>query len=148
MHMFKQQGHHPSPVDLQVSFGKDQHFWTNVFPTQLVEKHQAEIKRFSWALKVVRWFEVFFAVLPIRLFLKIFMFSEDFGNYMILPTVALFLGMSLAFGFIARLTLSAQEPATIPPTFQQSSWKDCSPVPRMECVSKSILNGLRHNQQS
>ena len=51
---------HPAHrVELQVSFGKDEHFWTNVFPTQLLEKHAKEIKRFKWAIKIMRWFELF-----------------------------------------------------------------------------------------
>jgi hypothetical protein len=52
-------------------------FWTNVFPTKLVEKHQSEIKRFNWALKFMRWFEVFFALIPIKISLKMFFFSEE-----------------------------------------------------------------------
>lgn len=52
-------------------------FWTNVFPTKLVEKHQREIKRFNWTLKVMRWFEVFFALIPIKISLKMFFFSDE-----------------------------------------------------------------------
>ncbi|KAJ9123762.1 hypothetical protein QFC24_003536 [Naganishia onofrii] len=90
--MFKKQGFEAEPVDLQVSFGKGDKFWTNVFPTKLVEKHQSEIKRFNWALKFMRWFEVFFALIPIKISLKMFFFSEEFMNYMIYPSLALFLG--------------------------------------------------------
>lgn len=94
--MFKNQGFEAEPVDLQVSFGKGDkvssavtpfqyaakifplpQFWTNVFPTKLVEKHQSEIKRFNWALKVMRWFEVFFAIIPIKISLKMFFFSDE-----------------------------------------------------------------------
>lgn len=45
-----------------MSFGKDDHFWTNVFPTRLLEKHAKEIKRFKWAIKIMRWFELFCAL--------------------------------------------------------------------------------------
>lgn len=45
-------------VELEVSFGKGEHFWTNAFPTQLLEKHAKEIKRFKWAIKFMRWFEL------------------------------------------------------------------------------------------
>src|ERR1700753_1508277 len=60
--MFYRQGFHADPVNLQVSFGKDDLFWTNVFPTQLLVKHQSEVKRLYFVLKVLRWFEVFFAL--------------------------------------------------------------------------------------
>ena len=73
-------------VDLEVSFGKGEYFWTNSFPTKLVEKHQKEIKRFKWAVKVMRWFEVFFAIIPIKVSLKMFMFSDDFIERMIYPS--------------------------------------------------------------
>ena len=93
--MFKKQGFEAEPVDLQVSFGKGEQvsscgttmpvmgsrrlsqFWTNVFPTKLVEKHQREIKRFNWTLKIMRWFEVFFALIPIKISLKMFFFSDE-----------------------------------------------------------------------
>ncbi|GAA5918300.1 hypothetical protein JCM1841_002157 [Sporobolomyces salmonicolor] len=91
-HMFKQQGVQAEPVDLEVSFGKGEHFWTNVFPTKLVEKHMKEIKRFKWVVKVMRWFEVFFALLPIKISLKMFFFSNEFIERMIYPSLALFLG--------------------------------------------------------
>ncbi|GAA5966780.1 hypothetical protein JCM8115_002814 [Rhodotorula mucilaginosa] len=91
-HMFKERNTEAKPVELQVSFGKDDHFWTNVFPTQLLEKHAKEIKRFKWAIKIMRWFELFFALIPIKVTLKMFLFSDDFMNFMIYPALALFLG--------------------------------------------------------
>lgn len=92
MTMFARQGYHADPVKLQVSFGKDKAFWTNVFPTQLLAKHQSEIKRFVTVVKILRWFELFFALMPLRLTLKLFLFSEDFINLIALPMTALFLG--------------------------------------------------------
>jgi hypothetical protein len=64
-------------VNLQVSFGKNDQFWTNVFPTKLVERHQSEIKRFKTAVKIMRWFELLFALVPIKITLKLFLFSEE-----------------------------------------------------------------------
>ncbi|KIK64063.1 hypothetical protein GYMLUDRAFT_40296 [Collybiopsis luxurians FD-317 M1] len=92
LHMFKKLNYEPQPVDLQVSFGKGDTFWTNVYPTQLVERHSKEIKRFSWAIKVMRWFELIFAMIPIRVSLKMFFFSDEFINCLIYPSLALFLG--------------------------------------------------------
>jgi len=89
---FERQGYAASPVKLQVSFGKDETHWTNVFPTKLVEKHRSEIKRFMRVLKIIHWLELFFIYVPIKTVGKMFFFSDDFINYMILPTIALFLG--------------------------------------------------------
>jgi hypothetical protein len=43
-------------------------------------------------LTFVRWFEVFFALVPIKILLKLFFFSEEFSNTIVLPMIALFLG--------------------------------------------------------
>jgi predicted NAD/FAD-binding protein len=92
MAMFARNGYCADPVKLQVSFGKDDTFWTNVYPTKLLEKHQKEIQRFYKMLKVVRWFEVIFALIPLKLLMKLWGFSTDFTNMVALPMVALFLG--------------------------------------------------------
>ncbi|KAK6341452.1 hypothetical protein TWF696_008526 [Orbilia brochopaga] len=90
--MFRQQGYDATPVNLQVSFGKGDKFWTNVFPTKFHEKHAAEIKKFRRALKIIGWLPGVFLFVPIWLLVKIFRFSREFANYMVLPTLALFLG--------------------------------------------------------
>ncbi|KAI1343097.1 hypothetical protein F5Y15DRAFT_372093 [Xylariaceae sp. FL0016] len=90
--MFQRQGFHADPVTLQVSFGKEQTFWTNVFPTELMVRHQKEVQRLTTMLKFMRWFEVFFALLPLKIVFKMFMFSEEFTNVIALPMTALFLG--------------------------------------------------------
>ncbi|KAK4164289.1 hypothetical protein QBC43DRAFT_353177 [Cladorrhinum sp. PSN259] len=92
MTMFARQGYVANPVKLQVSFGKGAQFWTNVYPTKLLERHQSEIRRFVRMLSIVRWFEVIFALLPIKLLMKLFWFSYEFANTVALPMVALFLG--------------------------------------------------------
>jgi predicted NAD/FAD-binding protein len=92
MTMFARNGYWADPVNLQVSFGKGDQFWSNVFPTQLLKKHAKEVRRFYYMLKVVRWFEVFFALLPIKYLVKLFRFSDEFANIVALPMIALFLG--------------------------------------------------------
>ena len=77
---------------MKASFGKGDKFWTNVFPTTLLARHQKEIKRFCTMLSIVRWFEVFFAMIPIKYLMKLFWFSDEFANAVALPMVALFLG--------------------------------------------------------
>lgn len=76
----------------QVSFGKGDRFWTNVFPTKLLARHQDEVKRFTTMIKITRWFEIFFALIPIKITMKLFRFSHEFANTVALPMVALFLG--------------------------------------------------------
>ena len=90
--MFARNGFWADPVRLQVSFGKSEQFWTNVFPTQMLKKHEKEVRRFYYMLKIVRMFEVFFALLPIKYLVKLFWFSEEFANIVALPMIALFLG--------------------------------------------------------
>ncbi|GAM82249.1 hypothetical protein ANO11243_002280 [Dothideomycetidae sp. 11243] len=92
MTMFARQGYWADPVTLQVSFGKGDQFWTNSYPTKMLERHQKEVQRFYKMLKIVRWFEVFFAILPIKYLVKLFRFSDEFANIVALPMVALFLG--------------------------------------------------------
>lgn len=90
--MFARQGFHADPCKLQVSFGKDKTFWSNVFPTDLIARHQKEVKRLAFALKFMRWFEVFFALIPLKYFFKLWFFSDEFTNTIALPMTALFLG--------------------------------------------------------
>ena len=92
MAMFARNGFWADPVKLQVSFGKGDQFWTNVYPTKLLEKHAGEVVKFFRMLKVVRMFEVLFALLPIKYLVKLFGFSAEFANIVALPMVALFLG--------------------------------------------------------
>ena len=105
MTMFARQGHHADPVKLQVSFGKDDTFWTNVFPTKLLARHGKEIKRFQTMMKIVRWFEVFFALIPVKYVMKLFMFSEEFTNTVALPMLALFLGTGNATPEVPMIVL-------------------------------------------
>jgi hypothetical protein len=92
MTMFAHQGFRADPVKLQVSFGKSDTFWTNVYPTKLLESHQKEVQRFYTMLRWIRWFEVIFALIPLKVLMKIWGFSKDFTNMVALPMVALFLG--------------------------------------------------------
>lgn len=95
---FKQQGHEPHEVKLQISFGKGEgEFWSNVFPSQLVEKCQGDIKRFGMVLRIIKFFEIFFAFVPVTITLRMFMFSREFSDKMVLPLMALFLGKSTIF---------------------------------------------------
>jgi hypothetical protein len=90
---FKQYGHQPQEVKLQVSFGKGKDgFWTNVFPSQLVEQFSGDIKKFGRVLELIRWFMPILGLIPIKVMLRMFFFSKDFGDKMVFPLIALFLG--------------------------------------------------------
>jgi hypothetical protein len=39
---------------MQVSFGKEEYYWSNVYPTQLSRSFAKDIKKFGWVLKVVK----------------------------------------------------------------------------------------------
>lgn len=43
-------------------------------------------------IKIVRWFEIIFALIPIKVLFTLFMFSEEFTNTVAMPMIALFLG--------------------------------------------------------
>jgi hypothetical protein len=93
---FRQMGYEPSPVELQISFGRGTDgFWSNVFPSQMISEFGDDIKRFGWVLKVVHWFEIIFSLVPVWLLLRTFFFSKGFGDRMVYPLMALFLGTGI-----------------------------------------------------
>lgn len=86
-------GFKATEVGLQISFGKGKEsFWSNVFPSELVDHFQADIKKFGKTLQTIKRFEPVFAVIPVDRMLKMFGFSPDFGERMVFPLVALFFG--------------------------------------------------------
>lgn len=90
---FHKYGHDPKEVKLQVSFGKGKDgFWTNCFPSTLVEKYSSDIKKFGLFLKLVKWTMPVLGLVPIRVMLRLMFFSKDFGDKMVYPLIALFLG--------------------------------------------------------
>ncbi|KAI9035791.1 putative flavin-containing amine oxidasedehydrogenase [Aspergillus affinis] len=90
---FRRYGYEPQPVKLQVSFGKGtESFWTNVFPSPLVDRYSDEIRKLGRALKWIKRFMPVLGVMPVKVLLQLFRFSRDFSNKMVLPLMALFLG--------------------------------------------------------
>ncbi|KPI40475.1 uncharacterized protein AB675_7506 [Cyphellophora attinorum] len=108
------QGYHADPVNLQVSFGKDKFFWTNVFPTEFIASHQKEVGRLNFVLKFMRYFELLFALVPMKIFFKMFLFSTEFTNVVALPMTALFLGTGNATPEVPTIML---ERLTTSPTY-------------------------------
>ncbi|KAG9239402.1 flavin-containing amine oxidasedehydrogenase-like protein [Amylocarpus encephaloides] len=90
---FKTHGYEPQEIKLQVAFGKGPDgFWTNCFPSPMVERFSADIKKFGKALKIIKWTMPILGLIPIRIMLRMFFFSKDFGDKMVFPLIALFLG--------------------------------------------------------
>lgn len=90
---FRKYGHEPQEVKLQVSFGQGKDgFWTNVFPSPLVDEFSADIRKFGKVLKLIKWTMPILGLVPIRIMLRMFFFSKDFGDKMVFPLIALFLG--------------------------------------------------------
>ena len=86
-------GHEPRGVKLQVSFGQGKEsFWTNCFPSQMVDQFSADIKKFGKVLKLIKYTMPVLGLVPIKTMLRMFFFSKDFGDKMVFPLIALFLG--------------------------------------------------------
>lgn len=93
---FKRYGHEPEDVKLQVAFGKGKDgFWTNCFPSNLVDQFSGDIKKFGKVLKLIKWMMPVLGIVPIRIMLRMFFFSKDFGDKMVFPLIALFLGTGM-----------------------------------------------------
>ena len=53
---FQKYGHNPQEVRLQVAFGKGPDgFWTNCFPSNLVNHFSDDIKKFGKVLRIIKW---------------------------------------------------------------------------------------------
>jgi len=90
---FKKYGHEPQEVKLQVAFGKGPDgFWTNCFPSNLINQYSGDIRKFGKVLKLIKWTMPLLGLVPIRIMLRMFFFSKDFGDKMVYPLIALFLG--------------------------------------------------------
>ncbi|KAF7981558.1 hypothetical protein HWV62_33167 [Athelia sp. TMB] len=104
--MFDRMGFGASEVGMQVSFGRDaEDFWSNVFPSEVVDKFQKDIKKFGRVLKVIKALEPVFAMISVSAMLKMFRFSDDFGERIVYPLVALFFGTGNQTPFISSAIL-------------------------------------------
>lgn len=55
-------------------------------------RYSSDIKRFGFFLKVIKWTMPVLGLVPISIMLRVFFFSKDFGDKMVYPLIALFLG--------------------------------------------------------
>jgi hypothetical protein len=58
----------------------------------LVYRFSGDIKKFGKVLKIIKWTMPVLGIIPIRIMLRMFFFSKDFGDKMVYPLIALFLG--------------------------------------------------------
>jgi predicted NAD/FAD-binding protein len=80
-------------VELTISFLTGDNHWSNVGEkSKLIAQLQGEIKSFGLLLKGISEKEFLYAFFSITTILKLFRYSEEFINYMVLPLVALFFG--------------------------------------------------------
>lgn len=92
-HFFKRYGHESQDVKLQVAFGQGKDsFWTNCFPTPLVDRFTGDIKKFGRVLTIIKYTMPILGIVPIRIMLRLFFFNKEFGEKMVFPLIALFLG--------------------------------------------------------
>jgi hypothetical protein len=150
---FRKFGHQPQEIKLQVAFGKGpDSFWTNCFPSKLVDQFSSDIKKFGKILKIIKWTMPILGIVPIRIMLRMFFFSNDFGNKMVYPLIALFLGTGNQVGaactgdtrlLVWSFLLYLPQPASIfprqfaeladfpsyrPQMFLVPYWNDCSTI--------------------
>ncbi|KAI0364448.1 FAD/NAD-P-binding domain-containing protein [Pilatotrama ljubarskyi] len=105
LRMFRMLGFEPTEVDMQISFGKGENFWSNVFPSQLVAQFKADIAKFGTALSTIKKLEPIFAMIPVHVMLRMFNFSTGFGERMVYPLVALFFGTGNQTPYISSAIL-------------------------------------------
>ncbi|KAL8767779.1 MAG: hypothetical protein Q9194_005890 [Teloschistes cf. exilis] len=93
INFFQKYGHYEQDIKLQVAFGQGKDsFWTNVFPSHLVDRFSSDIKKFGKVLKIIKYTMPVLGIVPIRIMLRIFFFNKEFGDKMVFPLIALFLG--------------------------------------------------------
>ena len=93
---FEKYGHKQQGIKLQVAFGQGaDSFWTNVFPSPLVDRFSKDIKKFGKVLKIIKYTMPVLGLVPIRFMLRLFMFDKEFGEKMVFPLIALFLGTGI-----------------------------------------------------
>ena len=95
-HFFKRYGYGQEEVKLQVAFGKGKDgFWTNCFPSPMVDKFSKDIRKFGKVLTIIKYTMPILGLVPIRIMLRLFFFNKEFGEKMVYPLIALFLGTGM-----------------------------------------------------
>ncbi|EEP78249.1 predicted protein [Uncinocarpus reesii 1704] len=91
---FREYGYEPKEIRIQLSFGKGvEGFWTNMFPSPLLQKHQHDIKKFGKALRTVRRFRFPLWVIPLKRFFRLFGISKEFAQRIVYPLASVLMGI-------------------------------------------------------
>ncbi|EKM78905.1 hypothetical protein AGABI1DRAFT_129177 [Agaricus bisporus var. burnettii JB137-S8] len=127
--LFDRLGFKASDVGMQVSFGRDPEtdFWTNVFPSPVIDEFNADIKKFGWVLKVIKALELVFAMISVSAMLRIFRFSKACH----ICQVALFFGTGNQTPFISSAILERVFMDPNMRLFEYSSDTFLASIPRM-----------------
>jgi hypothetical protein len=84
--LFREYGYEAYTMKHQMTFGRGtENFWTTVFPTPLIQKHEEDIKRFRKLLKLTKVSRKLFWSMPLKTFLRIFRFDKEFGEKILYP---------------------------------------------------------------
>lgn len=76
-----------------------------MFPAHLVRTYKKDIEKFGRVLRIVRRLELVFALVPVRILLRLFFFSRGFGDQMVYTLMALFLGTGNQTANVSSATL-------------------------------------------
>ncbi|KAA8498131.1 hypothetical protein FVE85_5716 [Porphyridium purpureum] len=100
-------------IQLRVAFGNGETRWSNYRVSPFIQSQRKEIKRFGKLLSLMSALEPLFLILPIKLTMKLFGFSEQFRNDVVFPLVALFFGTgnqtpNVSSAIIARVFLDPE----------------------------------------
>ncbi|KAK4701440.1 hypothetical protein P7C70_g4790, partial [Phenoliferia sp. Uapishka_3] len=103
--MFETLGFFSTEIGMQCSFGSGSDFWSNVFPSQVIDEFRPDIERFGKVLNIIKTFEPVFALISVQAMLNLFRFQPRFGEVIVFPLVALFFGTGNQTPFISSAIL-------------------------------------------
>ncbi|KXN86077.1 hypothetical protein AN958_10553 [Leucoagaricus sp. SymC.cos] len=143
--LFDRLGFKASDVGMQVSFGRDPEteFWSNVFPSQVIDKFSDDIKKFGRVLKIIKTLEPLFALISVSAMLKMFRFSKEFGDVIVFPLVALFFGTGNQTPFISSAILERVFMDPNMRLFEYSPDTFLASIPRMSVVENQGQGSVR-----
>ncbi|KAL8293062.1 hypothetical protein RQP46_000756 [Phenoliferia psychrophenolica] len=137
--MFERLGFFSSEVGMQCSFGKGSEFWSNVFPSPVVDEFQADIARFGKVLNIIKTFEPIFALISVQAMLDMFRFQPRFGEVIVFPLVALFFGTGNQTPFVSSAILERVFKDPSMRLFEYSPTSFLATIPEMRAFPRLSL---------
>ncbi|KAL1959361.1 hypothetical protein VTO42DRAFT_2164 [Malbranchea cinnamomea] len=93
-HFLHEYGYELQEVKHQMAFGKGaEYFWTNVFPSPLIKKHEQDIKRFGKVIHSTKLPGDMVWRIPLKTYLYLLGFHRDFANKIIYPLASSLIGV-------------------------------------------------------